>query len=335
LSPWGVYIAGFIFFMGLSAGSLVLASLPLLLDLPRVRPFAKIATFVALAALVTGASFIMIDLGHPERAWHMFVYGRLGSPMLWDLVLTVVYFVIGAALLLALMSPRFGAGARASRLLKPLAVLALLAGIADGLTAFVFATQIGREYWYSAVQPLAFFAGALASAGATIILALLVLRPSGYARFAVGDLDPLPSMTAIAVGLGLLLISSEIVTHAFAGTAASLELVQIMLRSPWFWVEVLSGLAAVVLLLLPGLRRAPAALALGAALALIHLAVKRVLFVQLGTAVPNIQYAGVRIAPALPYSPSAVEWAVGIGLVGLFAVILMLGFRILPLDTES
>jgi dimethyl sulfoxide reductase membrane subunit len=330
LSPWGVYIAGFIFFMGLSAGSLVLASLPVLFDLPRVRPFAKIACFIALAALATGALFIMIDLGHPERAWHMFVYGRLGSPMLWDLLLTIAYFIIGAALLVALIAP-----ARANGFLKPLALLALLAGIADGLTAFVFATQIGREYWYSAVQPLAFFAGALASAGAVIILALLVLRPSGYARFAVGDLDPLPSMTAIAVGLGLLLIGSELVTNAFAGTPASSELVRIMLRSPWFWVEVVSGLVAVLLLLLQAPRRAPAALALGAALALTHLAVKRMMFVQMGTVVPNLSYAGVRIAPAVAYSPSPVEWAVGIGLVGLFAVILMLGFRILPLDTQS
>lgn len=329
LSPWGVYIAGFIFFMGLSAGSLVLAALPVLFDLPRVRPFAKVAAFVALAALVTGGLFIVIDLGRPERAWHMFFFGRLGSPMLWDLLLTVVYFVIGAALLLALLAPT-----KARGLLKPLALLALLAGIADGLTAFVFATQVGREYWYSAVQPLTFFVAALASAGAMIILALLVLRPSGYVRFAVDDLDPLPAMTAVAVGLGLLLIGSEVVTHAFAGVAAS-ELVQIMLRSPWFWVEVLTGLLAVVLLLLPALRRAPIMLALGAILALVHLGVKRMMFVQLGTAVPNIDYAGVAIAPATAYTPSLVEWGVGAGLVGLFAVLLMLGFQFLRLDTPS
>ncbi len=330
VSPWGIYIAGFIFFMGLSAGSLVLASLPLLLDLPRVRPFAKIAAFLALAALVAGGLFIILDLGHPERSWRMFIGGRLGSPMLWDLLLTVVYFVIGAALLLALLAP-----ARAKGLLKPLAVLALLAGIADGLTAFVFATQIGREYWYSAVQPLTFFVAALASAGATIILALLVLRPSGYAKFAVGDLDPLPAMTAVAVALGLMLIGSEVVTQAFSGAAASQELVLIMLHSPWFWVEVLTGLAAVALLLLPALRKAPGALALGAVLALIHLGVKRLMFVQMGTAVPNISYAGVKIAPTVTYSPSLVEWGVGIGLVSLFAVLLMLGFRLLPLDTAG
>lgn len=329
ISPWGVYIAGFIFFMGLSAGSLVLASLPLLLDLPRVRPFAKIAAFIALAALVAGGLFIVLDLGHPERAWHMFVFGRVGSPMLWDLLLTAVYFVIGAALLLALLAP-----ARAKGLLKPLAALALLAGIADGLTAFVFATQVGREYWYSAVQPLTFFVAALSSAGATIILALLVLRPSGYVRFSVSDLDPLPAMTAVAVALGLLLIGSEVVTHAFGGPASSRELVQLMLRSPWFWVEVLTGLAAVALLL-PVLRRTPGVLALGAILALVHLAVKRVMFVQLGTAVPNINYPGVPIAPATGYSPSLIEWGVGAGLVGLFAVMLMLGFRILRLDSAG
>ncbi len=330
VSPWGVYIAGFIFFMGLSAGSLVLAALPVLFDLPRVRPFAKVAAFVALAALVTGGLFIVIDLGRPERAWHMFFFGRLGSPMLWDLLLTVVYFAVGAALLLALLAP-----AKARRLLKPLALLALLAGIADGLTAFVFATQVGREYWYSAVQPLTFFVAALASAGAMIVLALLVLRPSGYVRFAVDDLDPLPAMTAVAVGLGLMLIGSEVVTHAFAGVAASSELVQIMLRSPWFWVEVLTGLLAVALLLLPALRRTPAMLALGAILALLHLGVKRMMFVQMGTAVPNIDYAGVAIAPATAYTPSLVEWGVGAGLVGLFAVMLMLGFQFLRLEMRA
>ncbi len=325
LNAWGIYIAGFIFFMGLSAGMLVLASLPVLFNLPRFRPYSKLAAYVALVSLIVGGLFILVDIGKPDRLWRIVRFGQLGSPMLWDLLLTIVYLLVATVFLRRLQT------AKSDAALKPVALLAFLAGLADGLTAFVFATQVGREFWFSAIQPMAFFTAALASAGALLLLLMIGLKAAGYNVLECCDLAPLAGLTAATVGLGLLLEASEVITHWFSRSAVELEMVNAMLGSPLFWVEVVAGVAAILLLVLPATRTQGTWVAVGAALALIYLVAKRLSFVEMGFAVQNINYAGVQIAPTGTYAPGLVELGVVLGLIGLFAFLLTLGFNTLRL----
>ena len=324
LNPWGNYIAGFIFFMGLSAGMLVLGALPVLFDLPNFRPYAKLAAFIALVSLVVGGLFILVDVGRPERIWRLVRFGNLGSPMVWDLLLTVVYLIVATVFLRRLMT------AEADSSLKLVALVAFLAGLADGLTAFVFATQIGREFWFSAVQPMAFFTAALASACAVFVLFMVGLKASGYKVLDTDELGPLAGLTAAALALGLLLVGSEVVTLWFSRSASTLELVNAQLSSVLFWIEIALGAAAIILLVLPATRSQETWLVVGAALGLAHLAVKRIVFVEMGFAVQNLNFPGVHIAP-IERSLSIVEWGVVVGLIGLFVALFSLGLSRLSL----
>lgn len=327
--PWGSYIAGFVFFMGLSAGCLVLAGLPLVVDLPAVRPYASLSALVALVSLVVGGLFIFVDIGRPERVWRMLRHGKIGSPMMWDLLLTIGYFVIGTALLVALLADA------PSAVLTVLGVLAVAAGVADGITAFVFATQVAREFWLSAVQPMAFFAAALASAGALLQLLVLGLAPGGYVDLGLEDTEPLALMTAVCLGLGLLLLASELLTLGFSRRTEALRLVRTMLRSPMLAVEVVTGAAAIVLYLVPATRGSSAGVVVASALALVHLAAKRIHFVESGLAVPNLDLRGVDLdrgrGGSLLRRP--VEVALSVGLVGGFVVLTSVGLTLMPIGT--
>lgn len=325
--PWGSYIAGFIFFMGLSAGCLVLAGLPLVVDLPAIRPYAGLAAMVALVSLVIGSLFIFVDIGRPSRVWRMVRHGRIGSPMTWDLILTAVYLLVAATLLACLLAEA------PDGLLTVLGVVAIAAGVADGLTAFVFATQVSRELWLSAVQPMAFFAAALASAGAVLQLLVLGLAPSGYVDLGLRDTEPLAVLTALGVGLGLLLLLSETTTLGFSRSASSRRTLRALTRSPLLWVEVGCGVAAVGLLLVPASRTNTAGVVAGSLLALAHLAVKRVHFVETGFAVPRLDLRGVDLDRGRGGSPlrRPVEIALSTGLVGGFVVLTSLGLSVLPL----
>lgn len=321
LEPWGIYIAGFIFFMGVSAGSLVLAALPVLFELPKLRPYAKVAAFVALISLVIGGLFILVDIGKPERLWRIVRFAHLGSPMLWDLLLTIVYLIISTVFLRRLMTSD-----KTDGMLKALAWVALVAGLADMVTGFVFATQVGRTFWYSAVQPIGFFVAALGSAGAIILLVMLILKSSGQVDLEWSDLQPIMVVTAIALVFDLILVASEVVTLAFTRSAGSLKLVDYLMTSPLFWIEVITALVAIVLFLLPATRRNPIWISVASVLALVDLGLKRFLFIQTGFAEPNIQLPGVEVSPTA-YMPGLVEWGLVIGLIGLFALLLVIGFR--------
>jgi len=327
LRPWGTYIAGFIFFMGLSAGCLVLAGLPLVADLPTIRPYAGLAAMVGLVSLVIGGLFILADVGRPARVWRMLVHGNLASPMTWDLILTAAYFVVGSALLAALLLDAPDA------VLTVLGVLAVVAGVADGVTAFVFATQVARDFWLSAVQPMAFFAAALASAGAVLQLLALGLNPSGYVDLALNDTEPLALMTAGCIGLGLLLLLSEVVTLGFSGREHGARTVHAMVSSPLLWAEVGAGTLAVVLFLVPASRASTAGVVAASSLTLVHLVVKRLHFVETGFAVPNLELAGVDIDRGRGGSVlrRPVELALTLGLAGAFALLTTIGLSVLPL----
>jgi len=330
LETWGLYIAGFIFFMGLSAGSLVLAALPVIFNLPRLRPYAKITAFVGLASVIVGGLFVMIDIGQPMRLWHLVSFGRIDSPLLWDLLLTIAYLVVSTVYLLRLTQAERHGTAPA----KWLAYLALAAGLADGLTAFVFATQMAHEFWFSAIQPMTFEVAAIASAGGVLLLLLAVLQRTGTLKLALTDLKPLAILTASLLGLLLLLLLSEVVTLAFSQSESNLTLVNAMRGAPMFWVEVVTFVAAIALLLAPQTQARTGGLVLASVLTIVGLVAKRLLFVSLGFVEPNITYAGVDIGSPV-YSPSLAEWGVTLGLIALFALLVTVGFRYLPLKSAA
>jgi molybdopterin-containing oxidoreductase family membrane subunit len=319
LNVWGIYIAGFIFFMGLSAGSLVLSALPVLLDLPKFRQLGKIMATVAFASLIVGGLFIMVDIGKPERLWRLVSFGHLNSPMLWDVLLTVVYLVVSTVYLRQLVVAKPGSA------LKTMAWVALLAGLADGITAFVFSTQVAHELWFSAVQPISFILGAVASACAMALLLVAILKPSGYVKIEYAELAPLVVLTVVLVGLSLVLIGSEIANLAFTRSDSALNLVQAMLTSRLFWVEIICGLGSIIILAMPALRKQQAGLLAGSVLGLVHLAAKRMSFVNMGFAVPNINYPGVNIAGSGTYIPNLLEWGLVAGLIGLLVLLLTVG----------
>lgn len=321
INAWGIYIAGFIFFVGLSAGSMVLASLPVLFNLPKFYPYAALSTFVALVSVIIGGLFIMADAGKPERLWHMIRFGRIASPLIWDVLLTTAYVIIIVVYLYSLMT------GQSASVLKPLALVALLAGLADGITGFVFATQTAREFWYSALQPVNFILAALASAGALLLLFMVVLRYNGVVNIEYSELNSLAILTAVTLGLGLLLFVCEIIPMVFTSSDNTQKILKVMLASPMFWGEVISAVAAILILSLPGLRSIPIWSAAGAALALVHLVLKRIHFVHMGFAVPNITYSGAVITPTEPYRPSLLEVCFSTGMIGMFAFLLTLGFN--------
>src|SRR6187455_2905460 len=83
-TSWGIYISNFVFFVAISlVGSLVSAILKLT-NVPWRTPLVRISEIIAVSAILFAAIIIIVDMGRPERFWHLFVYGRIQSPILWD-----------------------------------------------------------------------------------------------------------------------------------------------------------------------------------------------------------------------------------------------------------
>lgn len=96
---WGIYISNFVFFVAISlVGSLITA----ILRLANVRwstPLTRIAEIIAVSAIVFASIIIIVDMGRPERFYHLFLYARLQSPIMWDVIVIGTYFFISLLLL--------------------------------------------------------------------------------------------------------------------------------------------------------------------------------------------------------------------------------------------
>ncbi len=98
---WGIYIANFIFFIGVSYAGAVIISIMHLLKVRWRGPIIRIALLITLFSAMIGPIYILLCVGRLDRLHYLFIYPRLQSPIVWD-VLSIVTFVVGALILLYL-----------------------------------------------------------------------------------------------------------------------------------------------------------------------------------------------------------------------------------------
>ncbi len=96
---WGMYIANFVFFVATSLIGMLISAVLGLSGAKWATPLARIAEIIALAFAAVAGLVIVSDMGHPERLLNVFLYGRIQSPIVWDVTVVSLYVVISALLL--------------------------------------------------------------------------------------------------------------------------------------------------------------------------------------------------------------------------------------------
>jgi molybdopterin-containing oxidoreductase family membrane subunit len=68
---WGFYISNFAFLVGIAAAAVLLVIPAYLFHRADVKQVVLLGEGLAVAAVICAMMFVLADLGHPERAWHM------------------------------------------------------------------------------------------------------------------------------------------------------------------------------------------------------------------------------------------------------------------------
>jgi molybdopterin-containing oxidoreductase family membrane subunit len=188
-----------IYFIGLSAGSLVLSSLASVFGQNQYKSLSRVAAYLAALLLIGALLSLILDLGRPERIAMAFIYLNPESIFSWNGFLYSSYIVWCGLYLWAMF-------AESDRWTKILGIVCVVwaIGVHSG-TGAIFGFISARELFHSPLMPPSFVAAALSSGTALIIL-LLVLTFKYTNRF----LDP-----KLIVGLGRLLVSFIMVVLYF------------------------------------------------------------------------------------------------------------------------
>ena len=206
---WGLYISTFVFFIGIShSGTLVSAILRITKQEWR-RPITRSAELLTFVSLCFGGIQPIIDLGHPERIGNLVLFGRVQSPLMWDVISILTYFTGSTIFLFLPMIPdmalcrdrltvvdtrykRFkkwlytkmslgwkGTKSQWHRLEKTMTIMTIViipvAVSVHTVVSYIFAMTL-RPGWNSTVFGPYFVAGALYSGSAGVILGMAAFR---------------------------------------------------------------------------------------------------------------------------------------------------------------
>ncbi|MFQ5555408.1 MAG: NrfD/PsrC family molybdoenzyme membrane anchor subunit, partial [Acidimicrobiia bacterium] len=102
---WGLYISAFVFFIGISHAGTLISAILRASNAKWRAPVTRMAEFITAVALITGASFVIVDMGRPERLLNVYQFGRWQSPIMWDVMAITTYLTASVLYLYAPMIP--------------------------------------------------------------------------------------------------------------------------------------------------------------------------------------------------------------------------------------
>ena len=105
---WGVYISNFVFFSGLGMAGTFISGILRLTGAEWRRPLTRFAELSTVAALTICAIMPAIDMGRPDRVLHLIMYGRLESPLMWDIMVIPTYLTASIIYLFLFLIPDSG-----------------------------------------------------------------------------------------------------------------------------------------------------------------------------------------------------------------------------------
>jgi molybdopterin-containing oxidoreductase family membrane subunit len=364
---WGQYILFFMFFIGLSAGGLIVASAGRLFGVATFKPITRLAVVEATVAVLLAGIFIMPDLGRPERVINILLHPNFTSPMVWDITIVVVYTAMSLTYVWlytrADLARRgswlaFGTGtseralARDERIKSAMAWLALPSAILlHSITAWIFGLQISRGFWYSAIMAPMFIASALVSGLGLVILLALAVRAVRRIEFGDDLVAFLGGMLGVFIAVEGFFVGAEYLTAAYPGAPDEAGPIARMLTGPYaplFWIEILVGLV-VPFLILAGRRTRTSVpwVALASAIAIFGIFVHRLNLILNG-----LSYTPIGVEPGVSigvwqgatvdsfamshwYVPTLVEWLVVGGILAFGALLFSLAVAWLPLREHA
>ena len=257
---WGIYITMFMFFVGLSAGGLIVASSASVFHIKAFKAVAMPAVILSTVCICLAGMFVLIDLGGIQRVWRIVTGPNPTSPLVWDICVITCYLIINVLYLYFMKKGAERAVSIVSRFALPCAILV------HSVTAWIFGLQIAKEGWFSALMAPIFVASAMDSGLALLLIVLAVLNATGRFETPKGLFTSLTGLLATCIAVDGYFIFCELLTMGYPG-AAGAETLALMMSgptAPFFWFEIVGGLVIPFCLLVFAKNRANCGGRLGA-----------------------------------------------------------------------
>ena len=321
---WGFYIGNFTFLVGVAAAAVMLVIPAYVYNWKPIKEVALFGELLAVAAISMCLLFVMCDMGHPERFWHLLPgIGRMNFPsslLAWDAMVLNLYMVLNLFLATYMVFCAYLGRPYRKALVVPLVIFSIPAAVGiHTVTAFLYNGMASRPYWNSAILAPRFLASAFCSGPALLLILFQILRR--VTRFEIKDeaIHKMAELMAYAMGINLFLAGAEIFKEYYSNTQHLVHYQYLYFglhgeRSPiavYAWLSMGLSIAAFLLFIVPSTRRWPVTMNIGCVM--IYASV----YIEKGIALIVPGYTPDTLGQVYKYFPSWTEVRVAVGIFGV------------------
>jgi len=327
---WGFYISQFTYLVGVAA-SAVMVVLPYYLH--NYKAFGRVTIlgeFLAVAAVSMCVTFVLVDMGRPDRVFNVFKYPTPGSVMFWDIIVLNGYLILNILIGWNVLECERHSIAP-PKWVKFLSYVSIPWAVSiHTVTAFLYAGLPGRGYWLTAILAPRFLSSAFAAGPALLILLCLLVRK--YSKFDPGkeQIQTLAKVVTYATLINVFFFFCEVFTvfysqlpdhmahfqYLFVGLDGKGQLVPLM------WFSIVGMTLAALFLVNPKLRKNETTLAALCGLVIVTTWLDKGLGLMTGGFVPN------PMEKVVEYWPTAPEAIISLGVWAMGFLILTLLYKI-------
>lgn len=361
---WAVYIANFVYFIGLShAGTLISAILRVTYAEWR-RPVTRLAEAITVFVLFFGIANLGIDLGRPDRGpINILKFGRAQSPLFWDFTSIFTYLILSSTFLYVAAIPdlahlrdrvkrgkwfyeifalnfrgTLGQWLQYEKSVLILSVIVIPVAVSvHTVISFVFSMTV-QPMWHETMFGPYFVAGAIFSGVAAICVAMYLIRRFYHME---DYLTPkvFNNMGKILLSMTLIwfyFFMAENLTTYYGNEAAPMTVLRERVigryQIPWLLMVLTNVVIPFILLTL---RRTVRGVTVAGASVCIGMYLERFMIVVPTLLNPRLPLVEPRTLGLSSYTPSWVEFASIIGSFAVFSLLYYLFTKIVPIVPVS
>ncbi|MCK9421033.1 MAG: polysulfide reductase NrfD [Bacteroidales bacterium] len=362
---WGLYIVNFIFFIGISYAGALISGILHLLRVPWRTPIIRMAEMITVISTMIGPAYILLCIGRLDRLPNLILFGRIQSPIIWD-VIAISTYLSGSIIFLYLamirdlailrdnpvktarwrnpiyrfMAVRYKDSTKQKELLNVSTdllsiVIIPLAILVHSVLAWIFGMTL-RPGWHSTIFAPYFVIAAVYSGTGVLIMVMWVFRKVYHLESHITKIH-FNYLGIIMIVLGAMygyFTFSEYLTSWYGSIKWDMEVLFRLFNPSEYWhlfvfAVFIGVLVPIIIVTVPKFRNINS-IAFAACIAVLALWVKRYLII-----IPTLETPMLPIHDLRPeyvhYSATWVEWALTFAGIALFILLFYLFSKFIPI----
>ncbi|NQV34964.1 MAG: polysulfide reductase NrfD [Phycisphaeraceae bacterium] len=317
---WGFFIGNYTFLVGVAAAAIMLVIPAYIYHWQPIKEIVILGELLAVCAMIMVFAFVIVDLGHPERFWHMLPgIGTLNWPsavLSWGIVSMNGYCILNAVVVTYVLYKMYMGREPNNKILWPLVIFSIpLAVSIHTVTACIYSGMVARPYWNAAILAPRFLTSAFCSGPAVLTILLQILKRTSRLKIQDAAIWKIAELMAYAMALNLFLTGVEVFREFYAGGEHVVfseyyffGLGKNTTLVPYAWTAVACDVIAFLLLLIPATRKNIVTLNIGCVLIYVGTFIEK----GMGLLVPG--FTPDTLGEIQPYTPSMSEVLISAGI---------------------